>query len=65
MHMIIENICPLLIDHWTGKFKNLDKGSGNYWTVSEVWDEIDAETAEAVQSIPAAFVRVLPDIAKD
>jgi hypothetical protein len=65
MHMIMENLCPLLIDHWTGKFKNLDEGSGNYRIASEVWDEIGAETAEAVQSIPAAFVRVLPDIAKD
>ena len=65
MHMIMENICPLLVDHWTGKFKNLNEGSGNYQIASNVWDEIGAETAEAVSSIPSAFVRVLPDIAKD
>jgi len=65
MHMIMENICPLMVDHWTGKFKNLDEGSGNYQIVSEVWEQIGAETAEAVRTIPAAFVRILPDIAKD
>jgi hypothetical protein len=24
MHRIFENICPLMVDHWTGKFKNLN-----------------------------------------
>jgi hypothetical protein len=65
MHMIFENICPLMVDHWTGKFKNLDAGSGNYEIAPHVWDQIGTETAEAVKSIPAAFVRVLPDIARD
>jgi len=25
MHMIMENICPLMVDHWTGRFKLLTK----------------------------------------
>jgi hypothetical protein len=65
MHLIMENICPLLVDHWTGKFKHLDAGSGDYEITSDVWDQIGVETAEAVKSIPAAFVRVLPNIATD
>jgi hypothetical protein len=65
MHLIFENICPLMVDHWTGKFKNLDAGSGNYEIAPHVWDQIGTETAEAVRSIPAAFVRVLPNIARD
>jgi hypothetical protein len=48
IHMIMENIYPLLVDHWTGKFRS-----------------IEVETAKAVRSIPAAFVCVLPNIAKD
>lgn len=30
-----------------------------------VWEEIGIETADAVKIIPAAFVRVLPNIAKE
>ena len=60
MHLIMENICPLLVDHWTGKFKHLEEVSGDYEITSDVWDQIGVETAEAVKSIPAAFVRVLP-----
>ena len=65
MHLIMENICPLMVDHWTGKFKNLDTGSGDNEIASEVWDQIGVETAEAVKSIPATFVHVLPNIAMD
>jgi hypothetical protein len=65
MHLIMENICPLMVDHWTGKFKHLDAGSGDYEIAADVWDHIGTETAEAVKSIPAAFVCVLPNIATD
>jgi hypothetical protein len=65
MHTIFENICPFMVDHWTGKFKNLDVGSGNYEIAPHVWDQIGTETAGAVRSIPAGFVRVLPNIARD
>ncbi|KAF8600751.1 hypothetical protein BDV93DRAFT_403113, partial [Ceratobasidium sp. AG-I] len=30
MHLIYENLVPNLILHWTGAFKRLDEGSGNY-----------------------------------
>ena len=65
MHLIMENICPPLVDHWTGKFKHLDVGSGDYEITSDVWDQIGVETAEAVKSIPVVFVRVLSNIATD
>lgn len=65
MHLIMENIGPNLVDHWTGKFKHLDEGSGNYRIPDAIWEEIGNETAEATKSIPAAFVRALPNIAKD
>jgi hypothetical protein len=65
MHMIFENICPFMINHWTRKFKNLDVGSSNYEITPHVWDKIGTETAGAVRSIPAAFIRVLPNIARD
>jgi hypothetical protein len=65
MHLLLENICPLLVDHWMGRFKNLDAGSENYVIPAVVWEEIGAETANAVKTIPAAFVCVLPDIAKE
>lgn len=65
MHLLLENVCPLMVDHWTGKFKKLDVGNGNYEISQPISEIIGAETAAAVKSIPAPFVRVLPDIAKE
>lgn len=65
MHLLLENVCPLMVDHWMGKFKKLDAGSGNYVISPLVWEEISVETAAAVQSIPAPFVRVLANIARE
>ena len=65
MHLAFENIGPHLIDHWTGKYKNLDEGSGNYRIAEAVWEKIGRETADATKSIPEAFVRVLPNIANN
>jgi hypothetical protein len=54
-----------MVDHWMGKFKKLDVGSGNYVIPPLIWEEIGIETAAAVPSIPAPFVRVLVDIARE
>lgn len=65
MHLLLENVCPLMVDHWMGKFKKLDVGSGNYVIPPLIWEDIGLETAAAVRSIPAPFVRVLVDIARE
>lgn len=65
MHLFLENIIPQLIDLWTGRYKMLDVGSEDYELAPHIWEEIGAETAAAVNKIPAAFVRVLGNIAVD
>ncbi|KIK79836.1 hypothetical protein PAXRUDRAFT_160199 [Paxillus rubicundulus Ve08.2h10] len=63
MHLLLENVVPTLIKHWTGKFKGLDAGRESYKIMPEVWEKIGAETAAAVKEIPSRFVGVLPNIA--
>jgi hypothetical protein len=65
MHLFFENLVPNLILHWTGGFKGLDVGSGNYQLSAAQWKEIGKETASATKTIPSAFVGTLPDIAQD
>lgn len=56
MHLFLENIIPQLVDLWTGHYKMLDVGSEDYELAPYIWEEIGAETAAAVNKIPAAFV---------
>ncbi|KAJ7247743.1 hypothetical protein C8J57DRAFT_1240684 [Mycena rebaudengoi] len=57
MHLLFENIIPILIFFWLGKFKKLDVGDEDYEISAEIWEEIWAETVDAVKDIPADFVR--------
>jgi hypothetical protein len=63
MHLLWENIVPTLVDLWTGRFKGLDMGVGGYEIAQ--WDLIGEETAAATTTIPAGFVRAMPNIAKE
>ncbi|KAL5639602.1 hypothetical protein ACGC1H_006272 [Rhizoctonia solani] len=65
MHLFFENLVPNMIRHWTGKFKGLDQGSGNYQILPEVWLEIGRLTSLVARLVPSAFVGTLPDIAQD
>jgi hypothetical protein len=65
MHLFFENLVPNLIRHWTGTFKGLDQGTGNYQLSTASWDVIGRETAASVRTIPSDFVGTLPDIAQD
>ena len=65
MHLIFENFAPNLVDHWTGRFKNLDEGSERYVIDAKIWEIIGKETSASSDTVPAAFVSKLPDIAAD
>ena len=65
LHLFCENNVKNQVLLWMGRFKGLDSGSENYEISEDVWKEIGRETAEAVKDIPAAFVRVLGNIAED
>lgn len=58
MHLI-ENNAPNLYKLWSGNYKKLDVGLEDYQISDDMWDEIWQETADAVQHLPADFVRVL------
>lgn len=65
MHVFLENVVPILINCWTGRFKGLDVGSESYEIAPHIWEKIREETASAVPFIPAAFIRCLGNIAND
>jgi hypothetical protein len=64
-HLFCENVIPNLVSLWTGKYKGLDTGSEDYEIHPEIWEQIGLETKKSVAEIPAAFVRVLGNIAED
>ena len=65
MHLLCENVIPKLVDLWTGRHKSLNARTEDYELMPHIWEEIGEETATAVKTIPAAFVRVLGNIAED
>ncbi|KAG9093159.1 hypothetical protein FS749_014971, partial [Ceratobasidium sp. UAMH 11750] len=65
MHLLFENLVPNLIRHWTGNFKGLDEGTGNYRLSPADWATIGRLSAAATRTVPSAFVGTIPDIAED
>jgi len=64
MHLVFENIIPNKVKLWTGKFPGIAPGSDFEFTKDD-WEAIGEETADAIRHIPAAFVRVLGNIADE
>jgi len=44
------------------KFKGIDSGTGTYTIPGPIWESIGIETRAAVKTIPAIFVRSIPNI---
>ena len=65
MHAVYINQFKALIRLWCGEFKGLDSGTGTYHIRASAWRSIGVETRAAVKSIPAAFVRSIPNIDLD
>jgi hypothetical protein len=55
MHLIWENLIPNLVLFWTGNFKGLDEGTGEYKLQPKVWEAIGAATTAAGATIPSVF----------
>jgi Transposase family tnp2 len=55
MHLIWENLIPNLVLLWTGEFKGLDEGDGEYQFNSKVWQAIGEATVAAGSTIPSVF----------
>ncbi|KAF7333167.1 hypothetical protein MVEN_02382500 [Mycena venus] len=65
MHLIWENLIKNLILLWTGDFKGLDEGTGEYELAKAVWEAIASQTSSASDTIPSAYGSRIPNIAKD
>lgn len=50
MHLIYENLIKNLILLWTGKFKDINEGSGSHKLAPHVWEAIGAPTAASESS---------------
>jgi hypothetical protein len=64
MHLIWENLIPNLVSLWTGDFKGLDEGTGEYEFPSNIWEAIGEGTAAAGSTIPSVFGARPPNLAK-
>jgi hypothetical protein len=61
MH-IIENIIPALVNLWTGDYKGLDAGTGDYHIHENVWKAIGVACAVSGSTIPSSFGCQVPNI---
>ncbi|KAF7349597.1 hypothetical protein MSAN_01685200 [Mycena sanguinolenta] len=65
MHLIWENLIKNLILLWTGDFKGLDEGNGEYQLAKAVWGAIGSRTASSSNTIPSAYGSRVLNISKD
>ena len=62
MHVVYINQFKALIKLWCGQFKGL---TSDYVVPDAIWRIVSIETRSAVQTIPAAFIRLIPNINPD
>jgi hypothetical protein len=64
MHLFLENICPLLQEHWTGSdcFKNVEPADLGYHLAPHICEQVGLETAEVYKTLPSDFVGAIPNI---
>ncbi|KAL1701347.1 hypothetical protein EV121DRAFT_212252 [Schizophyllum commune] len=65
MHLIFENVIKNLIKLWTGDYKDIPEGTGDYQFERTAWDAIGAATGASGDTIPGVFGARPPDIAQD
>ena len=65
MHLVFENLIKNLVLLWTGNFKNLDEGSGNYIISPTIWEAIGQATAGSGSTIPSAYGARPQNVAQD
>jgi len=63
MHAIFENTVGNLVSWWTGCFKGLDQGNGNFCISDHNWERIGQLVEETMKYIPSTFVRRLLNLA--
>lgn len=62
MHLLFENIIPMLICLWKGDYRGVDNSEQPYVISPENWEIIGRLTAESNRSMPSSFSRLIPNI---
>ncbi|KAF9504462.1 hypothetical protein BS47DRAFT_1368767 [Hydnum rufescens UP504] len=62
MHLFLENHCKNMIKLWTGTFKGLNEGSGEFQISDVVWETIGTEMASSGSTIPSTFACHTPNV---
>ena len=62
MHLLFENIIPMLVCLWKGDFRDVDNASQPYVISAENWEKIGRLTVESNRYIPSSFSRLIPNI---
>jgi len=62
MHLVFENIVPMLIALWKGDFREVDHSSQGYVIPEATWKVIGQEGVESIKTIHSGFCRALPNI---
>ena len=65
MHLIFENVVKNLVLLWTGEYKGIDEGGGEYELAEHVWEAVGAATAASGSTMPGAFAARPPNIADE
>lgn len=65
MHLVFENVLKNLVLLWTGEFKGLNKGTGDYELAQPVWETIGTATAGSRKTIPGVFTASPPNVADE
>jgi hypothetical protein len=65
MHLLFENIIPMLVCLWKGDYRDVDNSEQPYVISAENWAAIGRLTAESNRSTPSSFSRLIPNIDTD
>ncbi|KIY48833.1 hypothetical protein FISHEDRAFT_42529 [Fistulina hepatica ATCC 64428] len=61
MHLVYENVMKNLILLWSGKYKDLDAGTGSYVIDPSCWKEIGLAAGQSGSTIPGTFGARFPN----
>ena len=62
MHLLFENIIPMLVCLWKGDFRDIDSSDQPYIISAENWETIGLRTVQSNRYIPSSFSRRIPNI---
>jgi hypothetical protein len=63
LHLFLLNHGPNLVSLWIGTYSGISDPDDEYLISADDWAAIGRETEESSKTLPAAFVRPLPNIA--